>query len=185
MTSEHQAGPMDRFTTRSCLPTDHPAILRAIQTWWADSRDETAARELSRLVPRLFCEHFGDTSLVIEGEDGELAGFLVGFFSQRVTDEAYIHFVGVAPWARGSGLAKQAYEWFFQTATANGRHTVRAITSPGNHGSIAFHQRMGFTIEPSEHTVEGSPTALDYDGPGEHRVRFVRDLTATPSATLR
>lgn len=45
-----------------------------------------------------------------------------------------------------------------------------------NRGSIAFHLRMGFDIEPGESEVDGVPIAADYEGPGRDRVLFVKHL---------
>ena len=53
---------------------------------------------------------------------------------------------------------------------------MRAVTSPVNTGSVAFHRRMGFRLEPGDVQVNGIPVAAGYDGPGQDRVRFVRDL---------
>ena len=50
------------------------------------------------------------------------------------------------------------------------------MTSPVNRGPIAFHQRMGFDIEPGEARADGVPVAVGYDGDGQDRVRFVRHL---------
>ena len=93
--------------------------------------------------------------------------FLIGFLSQSDADEAYIHFVGVAPEHRGSGIGRALYERFFTEVAEHGRSVVRCVTSPGNEGSIAFHESLGFTVD---------RIAKDYDGPGEDRVLFVKRL---------
>jgi len=54
-------------------------------------------------------------------------------------------------------------------AAAQGRTRVRCVTSPVNEGSIAFHESLGFSAE---------RVAADYDGPGEDRVLFVKQLEA-------
>ncbi len=118
------------------------------------------------MLPRLFFTHFRDTSFVAERE-GDLAGFLVGFLSQSEPQAAYIHFVGVSPEERGSGLGRKLYERFFEAARSRGRRTVSCVTSPANAGSLAFHRAIGF--EPSE-------PRTDYDGPGEDRVVLTRAL---------
>jgi hypothetical protein len=55
---------------------------------------------------------------------------------------------------------------------------VRAVTSPVNRGSVAFHQRMGFRVEPGDGQVDGIPVSSGYDGSGGDRVRFTRSLRA-------
>jgi len=79
-------------------------------------------------LPRLFFEHFTDTSFAAE-RDGKLARFLAGFISQSRPGEAYIHFAGVDPAERGSGLGRLLYEAFFAAAEARGCVLVRAVTS--------------------------------------------------------
>ena len=118
------------------------------------------------MLPRLFFTHFRDTSFVAE-DDGELAGFLCGFLSQTYKDQAYVHFVGVAPEHRRAGLARDLYERFFAAARDAGRTSVHCVTSPVNTGSLAFHARLGFEVEAE---VEG------YDGAGESRVLLRRTL---------
>lgn len=93
----------------------------------------------------LFLEHFADTSLIAEDEPG-LAGFLVGFLSQTHTDEAYIHFAGVRPDLRRTGLGRDLYTEFFRRVRERGRTVVTCITSPANTGSIAFHTALGFQV---------------------------------------
>jgi ribosomal protein S18 acetylase RimI-like enzyme len=130
-----------------------------------------------RHAPRLFFDHFSETSLAAD-RDGELVGFLVGLLSQSRPSEAYIHFVGVHPSQRGHGLGRRLYETFFGMAATRGRTLVRSVTAPVNRGSVAFHRRMGFELEPGDGMVDGIPIAVDHDGPGRDRVRFVKRLRA-------
>lgn len=143
---------------RAARPDDYDRIVAVLDEWWG--------RPIAAALPRLFLHHFHATSLVAE-QDAALAGFLVGFYSPSQADESYIHFVGVAPDARGTGLARRLYEEFFAAAVRAGRSRVRAITSPINAGSIAFHRALGFAV---------SGPVPDYDGPGIPRVVFERQL---------
>jgi ribosomal protein S18 acetylase RimI-like enzyme len=86
--------------------------------------------------------------------------------------------VGVHPSERGHGLGRRLYEAFFAAARARDCTVVRAVTAPVNTGSIAFHRRMGFQIEPARPGRGGASGAAGYDGPGQDRVRFVRHLPA-------
>ena len=80
------------------------------------------------------------------------------------------------PAERGSGLGRLLYQAFFQAANAHGCVLVRAVTSPVNRGSVAFHQRLGFQLEPGDAEVDGIPVFSGYDGHDGHRVRFTRTL---------
>ncbi len=158
---------------RRAVTDDHREMVRAIQEWWGDSRDPQQARELSLLLPKLFLQHFSATSLVVVDDERGLAAFLVGFHSPDHPREAYIHFVGVAPSRRRDGLARALYEHFFETARREGRDRVRAVTSPQNTGSIAFHRALGFELEKAD---DESTVFKDYDGPGQARVSLVCDI---------
>ena len=150
--------------------SDYQSVISVVDIWWN-------GRHVAGMLPRLFFEHFADTSFAAE-RDGELVGFLVGFLSQSRPGEAYIHFVGVHPAERGRGLGRQLYQHFFDAARTRGAGLVRAVTSPVNHGSVRFHQRMGFGIEPGDREVDGVPVATGYDGDGRDRVRFIKHLTS-------
>ena len=146
------------LTVRPARPGDFDTIIAVIDDWWG--------RPVSRGLTRLFLDHFFGTSLIAE-HGGELAGFLIGFLSPAKPLQAYIHFAGVAPAWRGAGLARSLYEQFFDRARQDGRTVVKAITSPQNGPSIAFHRAMGFTA---------SDPIRDYDGPSLDRVVFVRSV---------
>ena len=117
--------------------------------------------------PRLLFVHFEGTSFVAENDAGYLVGFLVGFQSQTEPTEAYVHFIGVAPEERGTGLGRELYDRFAAAVRGHGCTTVHAVTSTANEASVAFHTKLGFEVE---------RVAADYDGPGEDRVLLVRRL---------
>ncbi|GIU95542.1 MAG: hypothetical protein KatS3mg012_1999 [Gaiellaceae bacterium] len=145
---------------RHARPSDYGRVIGRVNVWWG-------GREMAPVLPQLFFLHFEGTSFVAEGEDGDLAGFLVGFLSQTNPDEAYIHFVGVSPERRGQGIGSALYERFFEEVRSQGRSVVRCVTSPTNEDSLAFHEALGFEVE---------RTVPDYDGPGEDRVLLVKRL---------
>jgi ribosomal protein S18 acetylase RimI-like enzyme len=160
---------------RQARVSDHPTIVACVQQWWGDTRTADQARELSLLLPRLFLQFFSGTSLVLEDEMG-IRAFLVGFYAADNGDDAYIHFVGVDPALRGQSVARRLYTTFFRSAAESGRSEVRAITSPSNTGSIAFHRAMGFEVEEGDRDVDGLFVHSDYDGPGQDRVCFRRRI---------
>ena len=150
---------MSAITIRQAQPADFERINAVIDEWWG--------WPVAHMVQRLFLDHFFATSLIAEEPGGALAGFVVGFHSPSVPDHAYIHFTGVAPEHRCAGLAHDLYAQFFAAARGAGCTTVRAITSPLNEVSIAFHRSVGFSV---------SEPIPDYDGPGLERVIFSREL---------
>jgi ribosomal protein S18 acetylase RimI-like enzyme len=139
---------------RSLQPADYGRVIAVVDEWWG-------GRSMAAMLPKLFFVHFAETSFAAE-EDGRLLGFLCGFRSQTFADEAYVHFVGVDPAQRGRGIARSLYERFFDAVAPRG--VVRAVTSPVNETSVAFHRSVGFEVE----SVDES-----YDGRGEPRVLLV------------
>jgi ribosomal protein S18 acetylase RimI-like enzyme len=142
---------------RQADPSDYASVIGVVDQWWG-------GRPMAAMLPKLFFVHFRDTSFVLEDE-GAIVGFLCGFRSQTYDDEAYIHFVGVDPERRGAGIARALYERFFEAVAP--RTIVRAVTSPVNEGSVAFHRALGFEVERVDD---------DYDGRGEMRVLLVKRL---------
>jgi GNAT superfamily N-acetyltransferase len=147
---------------------DYDPIIQVVDDWWG-------GRPMAGMLHQLFFEHFQPTSFVIE-EHAEMVGFLVGFRSQTTPTQAYIHFVGVHPDYRGQGIGRRLYEHFFEVVRKMGCTEVRAITSPVNRGSLTFHRRMGFAILPGDVHIDGIAVTSNYDGRGNDRVRFRRDL---------
>lgn len=91
----------------------------------------------------------------------------MGILSPSDPVQAYVHVVGVAPDARRRGLGQSLYAAFFDLAVADGRRVVRAITSPANRQSVAFHASLGFAVRGP---VDG------HNGPGTSLMVFERRL---------
>ncbi|HEY0815034.1 MAG TPA: GNAT family N-acetyltransferase [Pseudonocardia sp.] len=159
----------EQLTFRRPTEDDHPRVLAVMDEWWGEGADPGGAEYRAALLPRLYFQHFFSTSTLVEHPDGRLAAFLVGFLSPSEPATAYVHFVGVDPAARRTGLGAALYGHFADDAGRAGARTLRAVTSPLNTQSIAFHGALGFTV---------SPVFPDYDGPGHDRVCFVRTLPA-------
>ncbi|MFV0131288.1 GNAT family N-acetyltransferase [Streptomyces sp. HMX112] len=160
---------------RRARVSDHPAIVECVQRWWDGARTPAESRDPALTLPRLFLRCFGGTSLVVEDITG-IRAFLIGLHSADNPAEAYIHLVAVDPELRGQGLARGMYAAFMTRAAAAGRHEVRALTSPGNAGALAFHRAMGFSPEKGDREIEGLPVHSDHNGPGQDRVCFLKKL---------
>ncbi len=150
---------------RRLAADDYPTVIGRLDAWWG-------GRRMTDMLPRLFFVHFASTSLAAVDGEGDLIGFLVGFHSPSDDREAYVHFVGVDPKRRGESVGRKLYQRFIEDARVAGCRVVRAVTSPMNAGSIAFHRSLGFSVEEGPVQRNGIWVHPDYDGPGEDRVKF-------------
>jgi ribosomal protein S18 acetylase RimI-like enzyme len=126
---------------RSVTVADLRTILEDLSDFWGSERD------MAFLHQALYVHEFGETSVLAE-RDGRILGYLLGFVSQD--DTGYIHAVAVRGEARGEGLARTIYERFEELVRARGARGLKAITAPGNTGSRAFHEALGFSVEEVE-----------------------------------
>jgi ribosomal protein S18 acetylase RimI-like enzyme len=139
---------------------DLAEILRNFERFWGD-------RDLPRYLhhPMFFLE-FGDTAFVArEPGRGEIAGYLLGFVAP--SGDGYIHFIAVRDDSRTLGLGRRLYAAVENAARERGAVALKAITSPENEGSAAFHKRVGFT---EMIRVE------DYGGSGRTRIVMRKPL---------
>ena len=150
---------------------DYNAIVRVVDDWWG-------GRNLSKLLPRLWLQHFTGTSWLAESADGRIAGFLIGFLSPDHPDTAYCHMIATNPNLRRHGLGLALYEHFFDDARAAGRSVVQAVTWPGNRVSVDFHRSIGFEVVegPGSQRLYGTPSQAGYDFDREDRAILIRRI---------
>lgn len=122
---------------RQGKPSDYEVIKAVMNEWWG-------GRQVEHLQHELFFDHFTDTVFIAENENHELVGFINGFYSQSQPNTAYVHFIGVSPQLRKSGLGRRLYEAFFEKSRADGKTKVLSCTSKVNEASIDFHKSLGF-----------------------------------------
>jgi len=149
-----------------CTKADFDQIITDIVDFWGSDRT------LSLHNP-VFLYEFGNTAYVVkEGE--KVVGYLMGLFSQTAPT-AYVKFVGVRRAYRKKDIARHLYEHFIDFAKTKGCTELKAITSPTNKGSVAFHKAIGMKLlgEPNK---DGIPVVKDYGGPGIDRVVFVKKI---------
>lgn len=147
------------ISLRQASASDYDWIIDSIDAWWG-------GRPMAAMLPRLFLDHFYETSWVAESAN-QGVGFLVGFYSPAHPSVAYIHFVGVNPQFRRHGVGRLLYENFFDAARRCGLTHVTACTAVINTVSVAFHTSMGFSVT--------SPIS-GYNGAGSEMVEFLRTL---------
>lgn len=150
----------------TCTVHDYHQILTHFDQFW----DREAVRALHH---PMFVHEFGNTAFVMKQENAVIA-YLFGFFAQS-GPTAYVHLIGVHQSQRRRGLGGQLIEYFADVARENGCTHMKAITTPQNLASIAFHQQMGFQLV-GDASVDGVPIVQDYSGIGHDRVVMMREL---------
>jgi GNAT superfamily N-acetyltransferase len=149
-----------------CTPQDYDQILEDLSEFW-DGRDTR------HLHHPLLIHEFGNTAFVMR--DGpRVVAYLLGFISQT-QPVGYVHAVAVRASARRRHLAHQLFDHFFECARRHGCRHIKAITTPSNSGSIAFHKSLGMHLR-GEPNSEGIPVVPDYAGRGAARLVFWKDI---------
>ena len=154
------------MTPTLCTLEDFNQIFADIADFWGHDRT-------LYLHHPMYVREFGNTAYVIKDGD-TVAAYLFGFLSQT-RPSAYVKFIAVRQAYRNRGLARRLYAHFIAYAKTQGCTEIRAITTPANADSIAFHRALGFALlgEPNE---DGIPIIPDYAGPARPRVLFRRPL---------
>jgi L-amino acid N-acyltransferase YncA len=152
-----------------CTKADYDQIITDMADFWNSSHIDNMKRQHN---PVYFYE-FGNTTFVVK-EDEKVISYLFGFYSQT-NPATYVKFVGVRASHRKRGVGRALYEYFIDLAQRQGSIELKAITSPNNKISIAFHRSLGMELlgEPNE---DGIPVIRDYAGPGNDRVVFRKDI---------
>ena len=163
-----------RLRFRRPTEADHPAVVAVVDEWWG-------GRRMRRHAPAPVVPAFRrDVVDRRESGEGRLVGFLVGFVSPDRPDEAYVHMIGdepEPPKARPrSGAVRAILRGRRGRAAHDGSAAVDLAGQPDlGRGST---RRMGFRPDdgPGTQTLYGTRAYPDYDGEGEDRVLFSRDL---------
>jgi GNAT superfamily N-acetyltransferase len=161
--TESEAMNVRRITKR-----DFDRIVEVIDHWWGGP--------IGTFAHPIFFYELGDQALVIE-QGADTIGFLLGFIgpqadpgagaSSNVPRTGYVHLVGIHPEYRRRGVGRQLYDRFVDECREAKCVRMKAITTPGNEGSIRFHVALGWNMQDVE----------DYAGPGRRRIVFTKPLT--------
>ena len=159
------------MTYRHPIEADQPRLVGLVDEWFA-------GRHVRHLLVRAWFRHVASTSWVAEDAGGSPIGFAIGYSSQDRPDEAVLHLIGVDPNHRRRGVGRALLESFLADAAGAGALSVTALAWPGDPIPIAFFRALGFRPDdgPESRNLYGTPAVPDYDGPGEDRIVFVREL---------
>ncbi len=142
---------------RGISKADFDYVVSVLDRWWGGPSGE-------RAHPVFFYE-LGKDALIAE-EDGQVVGFLLGFVAPTTPPTGYVHLVGIHPEYRRRGVGQRLYEEFTSRCRTAGAQRLKAMTTVGNEGSVAFHRALGFDIREDP----------DYAGPDRARIVFTKEL---------
>jgi len=128
-------------------------------------------------IYHIFTKFFKKTSLVIiDDEDENVNGFLLGFISQDEPENSYIHLLCIEPSLRGQNMAFKLLDEFIKIVSARGCSKVSLICKPSNKRAIKFYNEHNFVQQKSDKTVEinGIDVFKDYDGPDDDKIVFYK-----------
>lgn len=145
---------------------DFVAVKATLEDYWGrEALRGSRGTFLRALHHPLFVHEFGETALVVRDDRGSIAAYLLGLVAPRAA-VGYIHMVGVRKDRRRLGLARLLYDEFERRAHARGATSLKAIATPSNEATAAFHAALGFS----------TTLARDYSGPGVDRLVFTRQI---------
>jgi GNAT superfamily N-acetyltransferase len=149
-----------------CTKADFDQILNDFVDFWGDERTKSLHN------PILLYE-FGNSAYVVK-EGKKVVGYLFGFISQT-EPVGYVKFIGVRRSYQKRGIGRRLYQHFAEFARAKGCKELKAITSPMNKVSVAFHKSIGMELQ-GEPNADGIPVVRNYSGPGIDRVVFKKKI---------
>ncbi len=155
------------MNVRRMTKGDFDRIVEVIDHWWGGP--------ISTFAHPIFFYELGDEALVVD-QGSDVIGFLFGFGvsgvdrTRRTGSDAgktgYVHLVGIHPDYRRRGVGRLLYDRFAQECREAHCVRLKAITTPGNEGSIRFHVALGWRMQEID----------DYAGPGRRRIVFTKPL---------
>lgn len=150
----------------TCTKKDFDQIIVEFNEFW--DHDRTVGLHHPTLI-----NEFGNTAFVAKEGDKVLA-YLFGFISQS-EPVGYAQLLSVRQGYRRLGLARRLYAHFEEYARSHGCKNLKAITSPVNSLSIAFHKSIGM-LPTGDAEKDGVKVVEHYAGPGKDRVVFIKNI---------
>jgi GNAT superfamily N-acetyltransferase len=145
-----------------CTAHDYDQIVADWREFWDD-------RDTRHLHHPMLVREFGNSAFVIR-DGSRVVAYLFGFISQT-EPVGYLHLIAVHASARRRRLGETLFAHFVDFARRHGCQHIKAITTPTNAGSIAFHKSLGMELR-GEPDANGVPVVRDYAGRNEPRVVF-------------
>jgi ribosomal protein S18 acetylase RimI-like enzyme len=138
-----------------CTRKDFDDITGSLDEFWDVPPPKHLHNPRRLLAPGKFAVVIKDRSRVV--------AYMFGRTSQSEPTVGYVSLVAVRRSHRRKHLGKTLYEYFVEWARSRGCKLLKAITTPDNANSIAFHKKIGMTAK----------LVKNYAGRGENKDRLV------------
>ena len=162
---------MSTATFRRPVEADHATVIGRIDDWWPGRRGRAA-------VERWWFRHASAGSWVADDEDGRLIGFALAQSSPDDPSIGLLHAVVVSPNRRRHGIGRALVERVVDDLRVRDGQRLEATSWPGDPPVTRFLRGIGFVPDEGPGTMRlyGTPAYPDYEGDGEDRTRWTRDL---------
>jgi diaminobutyrate acetyltransferase len=138
---------------------------------------ESYAEHFYKIVLR----YFGDTCYVAE-QDGQITGFILGFFSQQDPETYFLWQIGVHPEKQGEGIGKQLLQYAEKQLQKKSIHRIELTIDPENTASKKLFEQNGYQNSSfnagSVISVNGMIAIKDYYSPGRHFMLYDKHLNS-------
>ncbi len=86
----------------------------------------------------ILCQHFPDTSVIVETDEGNVVGFVSGYIKPGAPDVWFVWQVAVGAEARGRGVAKRMLAEIVQRPACSDVRYLETTITPSNKASWAL-----------------------------------------------
>jgi GNAT superfamily N-acetyltransferase len=162
---------MSEPTFRRPVEADHAAIVARLDGWWPGRLGRS-------FVARWWFRHATSSSWIAEDGEGVLVGFALAQRSGDDPSVALVQAIAVSPNHRRRGIGRALIEHVAGDLRAHGGRRLETISWPGDPIATRFLRGVGFAPDDGAGTMRlfGTPAYPDYEGEGEDRSRWTRDL---------
>jgi diaminobutyrate acetyltransferase len=121
---------------------------------------------------KIMIRYFGDSCFILESQ-GEIRGFILGFFSQTQTLKTYFLWqIGIHPDAQGKGYGQRLLQHAEDTLLKMGCRRIELTIAPENKPSQRLFEKMGYANISKEVgktiQIDGKHAVKDYYRPSGH-----------------
>lgn len=155
-------------TSRSSIVFRRPCTQDGVAVWHAVERAGTLEQNTAYFY-LIFCSDFANTCLIAE-EDGEVAGFVIGYQPPTEPRTAFVWQIGVLPQWRGQGLGKRMLHAWLALPANQGVQWVTATVSDDNAASDQLFRGFASSLEVA---CDVSPHFTQGHFPAGHRPELI------------